>query len=68
MTILSFKQVELTTVKEAPANEVTVGLLSLLIVWISDIVNMLLLFQFELKMAVHAACKEENIWTTFDTS
>ena len=62
MTMLSFKQVEST------ANEVVVGLLSFLTAWISDIVNMLLLFiQFKLKMAVHASCKKENIWTTFGT-
>ena len=26
-----------------------------------------LFFQFKLKMAVHVACKKENIWTTFET-
>ena len=42
-------------IRKSPVSEVVVGLLSFLIVWISDTVNMVLLFiQFELKMAVHA--------------
>ena len=66
--MISFKQLNLTTVREIPENVVVLGLLSFLIVWILDIVMMLLLFfQFKIKMAVHAAGKKENIWTTFDT-
>ena len=50
-------------------NEVVVGLLSFLIVWILDTVNMVLFFQFELKRAVHAALtkKKSMKWITFDT-
>ena len=51
-------------------NEVVVGL-SFFIVWISDTINLVLFFQFKLKMAVHGAVTKKNIfwyfWTTFDT-
>ena len=51
--------------REGPVNEVVVGLLSFLIAWILDTVNMVLLFfQFELKMAIHAACiKKKHQWS-----
>ena len=49
-------KLNLTMVRNSPANKVVVGLLSFLIVRILNIVNMILLFfQFELKMAAHAA-------------
>ena len=68
--MLPFKQVE-SNYSESPANKVAVRLLSFPILWISDTVNMVLLFfQFELKMAVHATCtKTKNYvkWTTFNT-
>ena len=46
--------------RKSPGNEVVVGLFSLLI---SNIINMVLLFfHFKLKMAVHAACtKKKNM-------
>ena len=50
-----------TTLRKSPAKEVVDGLLSYFIVWISDTINMLLFFQFEHKMAVHAACVKEKI-------
>ena len=59
-----------TAVRNHPANEVVVGLLSFLIVGILDTVNIVLLFfQLELKMAVHAARTKRKFlkWTTFDT-
>ena len=66
-------KLNLTTVRKSTVNEVVVGLLSFLIVWILDTGNMLLLFfQFELKMAVQFArtkkkiCgthEEKNLWS-----
>ena len=51
-----------TKVRKSPSKEVLVGLLSFLIVWISDTINIVLLFfQFELKMAVHTACVKKKI-------
>ena len=45
-----------TKVRNSPANEVVVGLLSFLIVRILDTIDMVVLFfQFEFKMAVQAA-------------
>ena len=44
-----------TVVGNNPANELVVGLLRFLIVRILNTVSMVLFFQFELKMAVHAA-------------
>ena len=41
--------------RKSPVNKVVVGWLSFLIDWISDTVNMVLFFQFKLKMAGHAA-------------
>ena len=68
MTCYHSNKLDLTTVRETPVIKVVVWLLSFLTVWISDNVNMLLLFlQFKLKMVVDAACKKENIRTTFDT-
>ena len=56
-------KLNLTRVKKSPAKEAVVGLLSFLIVWISDAINMVLLFfQFELKMVVHAACMKGKIY------
>ena len=50
-------------IRESPAIEVVVGLLSFLIVWILDTINMVLLFfQFELKITVHAALMKKNIY------
>ena len=63
-------KLNLTTVRNSTVNEVVVGLLSFLIVRILDTINMVLLFfQFELKMAVHAAPTKRKFlnWTTFDT-
>ena len=61
MTMLSFKQVESKYDKKEPGNEVVLGLLSFLIVWILDTVTMVLLFfQFELKMAVQAALTKKK--------
>ena len=67
----SLKQVK-TTVRKCPTNEAVVGLLSFLIVWILDTINMVLLFfQFELKMVVYAAlmkkkiCDMNNFWCIF---
>ena len=63
MTMSSFKQVESNYVK--PCEQ------SFVIVWILDTVNMVLSFQFELKMAVHAAhtkkniCEVSNFWYLF---
>ena len=63
MTMLSFKQDESNYGRKSPANEVVVRLLSFLIVWISDTVNMVLLFfQFELKMAVQAAHTKKKMY------
>ena len=68
-TMLSLKQVKSNHgIKNGPTNKAVVGL-NFLIVWILDTINMLLLFfQFELKMAVHAALmKKKSVkWTTFD--
>ena len=56
MTMLSFKKAESTTIRETPTNEVVVGL-------ILDAVNIVLLcFQFELKMGVHAASTNKKIF------
>ena len=60
MTILSFKQVECDYGKKEPCEGS--GFLSFLIVWILDTVNMVLFFfQFELKMALHAALTKKKI-------
>ena len=60
MAMLSFKQDE-SMVRKSPAKKVALGLISSL-VWILDTVNMvLLLFQFKLKMAVHAALTKKKI-------
>ena len=73
ITMLSNK-LNLNTVRENPGNEVAVELLSLPIVWISDIINMLLsFFEFELKMAVCTRLMQEgkhlnNIWSFFKKS
>ena len=48
-------KLNLTVVRNSPANELVVGLLRFLIVRILNTVSMVLFFQFELKMAVHAA-------------
>ena len=53
-------KLNLIVVRKTPAKEAVVGLLSYPTVWISDTINMLF-FQFELKMAVHAACVNEKI-------
>ena len=71
-TMLSLKQVKSNHgIKNGPTNKAVVGL-NFLIVWILDTINMLLLFfQFELKMAVHAAlmkkkiCDVNNFWCIF---
>ena len=67
--MLSLKQVKSNYgIKKGHANKAVVGL-NVLIVWILDTINMVLLFfQFELKMAVHAALmKKKSVkWTTFD--
>ena len=56
MTMLSFKKAESTTIRETPTNEVVVGL-------ILDAVNIVLLcFQFELRMGVHAASTNKKIF------
>ena len=63
-------KLNLTTLRNSPANEVVVGLLSFLIVRTLDTINMVLLFfQFKLKIAVHTACTTRKLltWTTFDT-
>ena len=68
MTMLSLKQVKSNYgIKKGPMNNAVVGL-NFLIVWILCTINMLLFFQFELKMAVHAALmkKKSVMWTTFD--
>ena len=60
MTIVSFKQVEPNQGKKEPWERG--GLLSFLIVWILDTVNMVLLFfQFELNMAVYTALTKKKI-------
>ena len=67
-TMLSLKQVKSNYgIKMGPMNNAVVGL-NFLIVWILCTINMLLFFQFELKMAVHAALmkKKSVMWTTFD--
>ena len=61
MTMPSFKQVESNYGKKSSANEVVVGLLSFLIASILDTVNMVLFFQFELEMAVHAVRIKKKI-------
>ena len=63
-------KLNLTTVRKSPANEVVVALLSFLIVWILDTVNMVLLFfQFKLKWlyTLHARRKKSVKWKSFDT-
>ena len=70
MCMLSLKQVESDNNKKEPANQVVVVLSSFLIVWISDTVNMaLLFFQFKLKMAVHTTLTKKKIYevNNFDT-
>ena len=42
-------------------NEALVGLLSFLIVWILDTINMILFFQVELKIEVDAALTKKKI-------
>ena len=70
MSMLSFKQFESNYGKKEPCKQV-VRLLNFLTVWIWDIVNMVLLFQFKLKMAVHPAfmkktiCELSNFWWIF---
>ena len=68
-------KLRLTKARKSPANEIVVGLLSFLIVWISDTVNMVLLFfQFEFDMVLHAArtrwkiCELNNFWYIFNKS
>ena len=52
-------------VRKSPVNNVVVGLLSFLIVWILDTGNMVLLFfQFKLKMAAHFADTKKKIRST----
>ena len=51
--------------RENPANEVAVGLLSFLIVWISDAVNIFYSIQTRNSCTCHM--HEESIWATFDT-
>ena len=47
----------------SPAKEVAVKLLTFLIVWILDTINMeLLFFQFKLKMAIHATGMKKKIF------
>ena len=59
MTMLSFKKAESTTIRETPTNEVVVGL-------ILDAVNIVLLyFQFELRMGVHAASTNKKIFEMY---
>ena len=63
-------KLNLTALRNSPANEVVVGLLSFLIVRTLDTINMVLLFfQFKLKIAVHTASTTRKLltWTTFDT-
>ena len=70
--MLSLKQVKSNYgIKNGPVNKAVVGL-NFLIVWILDTINMVLLFfQFELKIAVHAAlmkkniCEVNNFWCIF---
>ena len=51
----------------SPANEVVVELLSFPIVWISDTVNMVLLFfLFKLKIAVRKKKKIYEVWQLFE--
>ena len=60
--MLSFKQVEFNYGKKEPWNEVIIRLLSFLIAWILDTVDMVLLFfQFELKTVLHEALMK-NLW------
>ena len=61
MVMLSFKQVE-SKVRKSTVNNVVVGLLSFLVVWILNIIN-IIFFQFELKMAVHTALMQKRIWS-----
>ena len=59
-------KLNLTTVRKSPVSDFVVGLISFPIAWILDTVNKVLLyyfFQFGFKMAVHAACKEKNMWS-----
>ena len=64
MTMLSLKQVESNYGKKCLANEVVLGLISFLIVWILDTVEMVwLFFQFEHKMAVYAVRTKKNLWS-----
>ena len=49
------------SIRKIPVNEVVVGLLSFLIVSMVDTLNMVLFFQFMLKMDVHAAHMREKI-------
>ena len=63
-------KLNLTMVRETLANKVVVGLLSFLIVWISDTINMLLLFFSIQTQNECTCCMQEgkhlnNIWVTF---
>ena len=63
MSMLSFKQVESNSDKKEPCEWGCSWILSFLIVWISDAVNMVLLFfQFKFKMAVSAALTQKKIY------
>ena len=54
-------KLNLAMVKTSPANRFVVGLLSFVIVWILNTINVVF-FQFELKMAVHAVyTKKKNL-------
>ena len=62
IAMLSFKQVEFNYGKKEPWNELIIRLLSFLIAWILDTVDMVLLFfQFELKTVLHEALMK-NLW------
>ena len=68
--MLWFKQVESNYGKKEPLERVLIELLSFLIVWILDTINMVLFFQFGLKMAVHGVltkkiCEVINFWYYF---
>ena len=53
----------LIAVSKSPAYEIVVECLRFLTVWISDTVNMVLsFFQFDLRMAVHAARTNSEIY------
>ena len=69
MTTLSFKQVECNYGIEESCKRGCSWIIDFFVVWIWDTVNMVLLsFQLEFKMAVHAAlarkkiCEVNNFW------